>query len=169
MNNRDTFADRLENAAKARQALLERARAKDKSNDPEFVARQEARAAAARAREERETERRNAEIERRNAKRAEQEAARAKAAADREAEKAAQVVAEAQRAKRSLARADRAARRAEGDARCALRRAQGTQEVVPSPRPERSGVERPSLHTRPLLTTDQRLPPVSDARWLISM
>ncbi|HKH66595.1 MAG TPA: DUF6481 family protein, partial [Reyranella sp.] len=36
LNNRDTFADRLENAAKARQALLERARAKDKSNDPEF-------------------------------------------------------------------------------------------------------------------------------------
>jgi hypothetical protein len=32
LNNRDTFADRLENAAKARQALLERARAKDKSN-----------------------------------------------------------------------------------------------------------------------------------------
>ena len=102
MNNRDTFADRLENAAKARQALLERARAKDRSNDPEFIARQEARAAAARAREERETERRNAEIERRNAKRAEQEAARAKAAADREAEKAAQAVAEAQSAKRSL-------------------------------------------------------------------
>ena len=61
LKNRDTFADRLENAAKARQALLEQARAKDTSNDPEFVARQEARAAAARAREERETERRNAE------------------------------------------------------------------------------------------------------------
>jgi len=125
LNNRDTFADRLENAAKARQALLERARAKDRSNDPEFVARQEARAAAARAREERETERRNAEIERRNAKRVEQEAARAKAAADREAEKAAQVVAEAQSAKRSLREQIEllAVQKATRDARYAARKA----------------------------------------------
>ena len=79
-------------------------------------------------------------------------------------------LAEAQRAKSLPARADRAARRAEGDARCALRRAQGTQEVVSSPRPERSGVERPSLHTRPLVKRrTSELPPVRDARWLISM
>ena len=118
MNNRDTFADRLENAAKARQALLERARAKDKSNDPEFIARQEARAAAARAREEREIERRNAEIERRNAKRAEQEAARAKAAAEREAEKA-------QRAKSSFREQIEllAVQKATRDARYAARKA----------------------------------------------
>jgi hypothetical protein len=125
LSSRDTFEDRLENAAKARQALLERARAKDPTKDPEFIARQEARAAAARAREERETERRNAEIERRNAKRTEQEAARAKAVADREAEKAAQVVLEAQRAKSSLREQIEllAVQKATRDARYAARKA----------------------------------------------
>ena len=125
MNSRDTFADRLENAAKAKQALLERARANDRTNDPEFVARQEARAAAARAREERETERRNAEIERRNAKRVEREAARAKAIADREAEKVAQAALEAQRAKSSLREQIEllAVQKATRDARYAARKA----------------------------------------------
>jgi len=125
LNSRDTFADRLENAAKAKQALLERARANDRTNDPEFVARQEARVAAARAREERETERRNAEIERRNAKRAEREAARAKAIADREAEKAAQAALEAQRAKSSLREQIEllAVQKATRDARYAARKA----------------------------------------------
>jgi hypothetical protein len=125
LSSRDTFEDRLENAAKARQALLERARAKDPTKDPEFIARQEARAAAARAREERETERRNAEIERRNAKRTEQEAARAKAVADREAEKAAQVVLEAQQAKSSLREQIEllAVQKATRDARYAARKA----------------------------------------------
>ena len=33
-----TFADRLETAAKAKQALLDKARQKDPSNDPEFAA-----------------------------------------------------------------------------------------------------------------------------------
>ena len=125
MSNQDTFADRLETAAKAKQALLDRARAKDRTKDPEFVARQEARAAAARAREEREIERRNAEIERRNAKRAEREAARAKAIADREAEKAAQAVLEAKRAKSSLREQIEllAAQKATRDARYAARKA----------------------------------------------
>jgi hypothetical protein len=125
LNSRDTFADRLENAAKAKQALLDRARAKDPTNDPEFIARQEARAAAARAREEREIERRNAEIERRNAKRAEQEAQRVKAAADREAEKAAQAVLETQRAKSALREQIEmlAAQKATRDARYAARKA----------------------------------------------
>jgi len=125
LNSRDTFADRLENAAKAKQALLERARANDRTNDPEFVARQEARAAAARAREEREIERRNAEIERRNAKRAEREAARAKAIADQEAEKAAQAALEAQRAKSSLREQIEllAVQKATRDARYAARKA----------------------------------------------
>ena len=125
MSSRDTFEDRLENAAKAKQALLERARAKDPTNDPEFIARQEARAAAARAREERETERRNAEIERRNAKRVEQEAARVKAAADREAEKAAQAALETQRAKSSLREQIEllALQKATRDARYAARKA----------------------------------------------
>ena len=125
MSSRDTFEDRLENAAKAKQALLERARAKDPTNDPEFIARQEARAAAARAREERETERRNAEIERRNAKRVEQEAQRVKAAADREAEKAAQAALETQRAKSSLREQIEllALQKATRDARYAARKA----------------------------------------------
>ena len=125
MSSRDTFEDRLENAAKARQALLERARAKDPTKDPEFIARQEARAAAARVREEREIERRNAEIERRNAKRAEQEAARVKAVADREAAKAAQVVLEAQQAKSSLREQIEllAVQKATRDARYAARKA----------------------------------------------
>ena len=52
------FADRLETAAKAKQALLEKARAKDPANDPEFAARLAERAAIAAAREARETERR---------------------------------------------------------------------------------------------------------------
>lgn len=118
MNSRDTFADRLEAAAKAKQALLDRARANDRTKDPEFVARQEARAAAARAREERETERRNA-------KRAEQEAARAKAIAEREAAKAAQAALEAQRAKSSLREQIEllAAQKATRDARYAARKA----------------------------------------------
>jgi hypothetical protein len=41
------FADRLDAAAKAKQALLEKARAKDPTNDPEFAARQAERVAAA--------------------------------------------------------------------------------------------------------------------------
>jgi hypothetical protein len=125
LSSQDTFAYRLETAAKAKQALLDRARAKDPTNDPEFVARQEARAAAARAREERETERRNAEIERRNAQRAEREAARLKAAADLEAEKAAQAALEAQRAKSSLREQIEllAEQKATRDARYAARKA----------------------------------------------
>ena len=125
MSSQDTFADRLETAAKAKHALLDRARAKDPTTDPEFVARQEARAAAARAREEREIERRNAEIERRNAQRAEREAARVKAAAEREAEKAAQAALEAQRAKSSLREQIEllAVQKATRDARYAARKA----------------------------------------------
>ena len=45
------FADRLETAAKAKQALLEKARAKDPANDPEFAARLAERAAIAAARD----------------------------------------------------------------------------------------------------------------------
>ena len=88
-NQGHTFTDRLETAAKAKQALLEKARQKDPANDPEFAARQAARVAAARDREER-------EIERRNAKLAEQ----ARVKAEREAEaarKAAEAAAEAER------------------------------------------------------------------------
>jgi hypothetical protein len=77
-----TFADRLETAAKAKQALLEKARQKDPSNDPEFAARQAARVEAARLREERETEKRNARL----AEQAEREAEAARKAAEAQAE-----------------------------------------------------------------------------------
>jgi hypothetical protein len=125
LSSQDTFADRLETAAKAKQALLDRARAKDRTKDPEFVARQEARAAAARAREEREIERRNAEIERRNAQRLEKEAARAKAAADEEARKAEAIVLAAKQAKSSLREQIEllAEQKATRDARYAARKA----------------------------------------------
>ena len=72
----DTLVDRLDAAAKAKQALLERARSKDPTKDPEFAARQEARVAAARAREEREAERRRAKIEAREREVAEKKARR---------------------------------------------------------------------------------------------
>ena len=81
-----TFADRLETAAKAKQALLEKARQKDPSNDPEFAARQAARIEAAKLREERETERRNAKAAEQAKVKAEREAEAARKAAEAEAE-----------------------------------------------------------------------------------
>ena len=81
-----TFADRLETAAKAKQALLEKARQKDPSNDPEFAARQAARVEAARLREERETEKRNAKLAEQALVKAEREAEAARKAAEAEAE-----------------------------------------------------------------------------------
>ena len=90
MKNRgDTFSERLETAAKAKQVLLEKARKKNPANDPEFAARQEARAAAAYAREEREADRQIARL-----------AERTKEAAARDAQKAEQVAFEAERAGR---------------------------------------------------------------------
>jgi hypothetical protein len=121
MRGNDTFADRLNVAAKAKQALLERARAKDPTKDPAFAARQAERVAAAAARE---------------ARIAQQEEER-KAAAIREAEeKAAAEVArieaerlEAERLKtEELAEADRlvalaAEQKVQRDARYAARKA----------------------------------------------
>ena len=88
----DTFSDRIDAAAQAKQALLDRARAKDPTKDPEFAARQEARLAAERARQEREEERRRT-------KRAEQE----REAAERVARKEAALTAEADRIKQAQA------------------------------------------------------------------
>jgi hypothetical protein len=56
----DTLLDRRDAAAKARQALLEKARANDPTRDPDFAARQAARAAANAEREKAATERRAA-------------------------------------------------------------------------------------------------------------
>lgn len=90
MKNNDTFTDRLEAQAKAKQALLDKAKKKDPTNDPEFAARQQARLEAARIREEREAERRRAVQAERDRVRAERAAiAAAKAAeAARKAEEA---------------------------------------------------------------------------------
>jgi len=85
-NQGHTFTDRLETAAKAKQALLEKARQKDPANDPEFAARQAARIAAAREREERETERRNAKLAEHARVKAEREAEAARKAAEAAAE-----------------------------------------------------------------------------------
>ena len=81
MKNRgETFTDRLETQAKARQALLDKARQKDPTNDPEFVARQQARVEAAKVREERELERRIVKEAEREKQRAEREAEAARKA-----------------------------------------------------------------------------------------
>jgi len=104
LSTNDTFADRLDAAAKAKQSLLERARAKDPTKDPEFAARQEARAAAARAREER-------DAERKRARRAEQE----RQAAEREARKLAEIAAAAERIRRAEADAAERVQRAKDD------------------------------------------------------
>jgi hypothetical protein len=90
LKNRDTFTDRLEAQAKARQALLEKAKQKDPTSDPEFAARQQARIEAARIREEREAARRRAKEQERERERAERAAATARRAeeAARKAEEA---------------------------------------------------------------------------------
>lgn len=92
------FNDRLQDQAKARAALLERARAKNPQNDPEFAARQAERKRIAEEREARE------------AARAEQKAAALRAEAERKiAEEAARIEAErlakeeAEKAKRAEA------------------------------------------------------------------
>ncbi|WP_421997103.1 DUF6481 family protein [Reyranella sp.] len=104
MKTQDTLEDRLDSAAKAKQALLERVKAKDPSKDPEFAARQEARIAAARAREERDAERRRA-----------RRAAQEQEAADRKARKEAQIAAEAERIRREEQERIDAQKRAQDD------------------------------------------------------
>jgi hypothetical protein len=97
-NRGETFTDRLETAAKAKQELLEKARAKDQdlSKDPEFLARQAARVAAANMRADREAERQIAK-----------QAERAKVAAEREARNAERLALEAAEAARITAEAER--------------------------------------------------------------
>ncbi len=57
-----SLADRREMAAKARQAILEKARAKSAANDPGFAERQAARRAVGEAREQRAAERKAAKL-----------------------------------------------------------------------------------------------------------
>jgi hypothetical protein len=115
------LTDRLGDAAKARQALLERARAMSPANNPDFAKQQAERLAASVAREAR-------EAERRAAKAAEKERL---ATAAREAEAAAQAAALEEQAARERAIAEAAARKiateaelkAARDARYAARKA----------------------------------------------
>jgi hypothetical protein len=93
-----TFNDRLQEQAKARAALLERARAKNPQNDPEFAARQAERKRIAEERDAREATR----AEEKAAKiRADQERKLAEEAARLEAERMA--AEEAEKAKRAEA------------------------------------------------------------------
>ena len=84
MKNQDTFTERLEAQAKARLALLEKAKQNDPTNDPEFAARQQARLEAARQRDEREAEQRRTKAAERDKQKVERAA---KAAAKIEAER----------------------------------------------------------------------------------
>jgi len=130
-NRGETFSDRLETAAKAKQALLEKARDKDPTKDPEFAARQATRIAAARAREERETELRNARQAERDREQAEREriaAELAQEAAEEAARKAEQQAIDAERArtgKRPISKPalSEAEQKAARDARYAARKA----------------------------------------------
>lgn len=121
MRGNDTFADRLKTAAKAKQELLDRARANDPTKDPGFAERQAARVAAAAAREARLAE-----------QKAEREAAAIREAEERAAAQAARELAEKLEAERleaeRIAEGDRlvalaAAQKAERDARYAARKA----------------------------------------------
>src|SRR4051812_25973578 len=90
-----TFNDRLEDQAKARQALLERTKKLNPANDPDFERRREERRKVAEAREERERAKAEAKAA---AIRAEAERRAAEEAARLEAERKA--VEERERAKR---------------------------------------------------------------------
>lgn len=112
------FGDRLATAAAAKQALLEKARAK--ANDPELAKRAEERAAIAAAREAR-------EAERRAVRKAEQERIAAEHAAEQE-RKAAEAAAEAERIRQGKRPVSRPAlspeeAKAARDARYAARKA----------------------------------------------
>ena len=107
MKNKDTFTDRLEAQAKAKQALLEKAKQKDPTSDPEFAARQQARLEAARLREERDATRRRAKAEERERERAERAAAAA-----RRAEEAARNAEEVRLAAEAAAKAAKRTQRA---------------------------------------------------------
>ncbi len=73
-NHVPNFGDRLKAAAKAKQALLEKARAKAPANDPKFAERQAARREVSIAREARVSERKAAKLAAKIREAAEQEA-----------------------------------------------------------------------------------------------
>jgi membrane protein involved in colicin uptake len=112
------FDDRKKNSASAKQMLLEKFKARPPADDPEMIAKAEARAAIARAREERIREREAARIA------AEKAAAEAKRARE-EAELAAQIAREEEEARLAAERkaAELIERKAARDARYAARKA----------------------------------------------
>lgn len=112
MKNKDTFTDRLEAQAKAKQALLDKAKQANPTNDPEFAARQQARLEAARIREEREAERRRA-----------RDAERERIRAERAAIAAAKAAEEARKKEEARLAAEQARKEAEERARRAIRTA----------------------------------------------
>lgn len=112
MKTKDTFTDRLEAQAKAKQALLDKAKQKNPTNDPEFAARQQARLEAARIREEKEAERRRAVQQERDRVRAERAAIAAAKAAEAAAKAEAARLAAEQARKDAEERARRAIRTA---------------------------------------------------------
>jgi phage protein D len=115
-----SLADRLSEGAKAKQAQLERARAKSPANDPEFAARQEERKKIAEAREVRAAERAKEKLE---AKAREAERRVAEEAARIEAEKLEAARREAEAAERKIREATlEIERKAARDARYAARK-----------------------------------------------
>ena len=109
----DSFNDRRDNSAKAKQLLLERAKKLAPQNDPEFAKRQAERAAKAKAREAR-----DAEAERIAVEKAEAEARRI-----REAEEARIAAEQAKLAEEEAYMALLAEQKAQRDARYAARKA----------------------------------------------
>ncbi|MDB5371356.1 MAG: hypothetical protein JWP20_2914 [Roseomonas sp.] len=113
----DTFNDRLTTAAKAKEAMLERFRARPGPNDPAVLEQQAARKAIAEARDLRNAERKVA-----------REAEAAKLAAEKEAQAVVEKALEAERTALAAAEAVRAAalpaeQKAARDARYAARQA----------------------------------------------
>jgi hypothetical protein len=116
-----SLADRLQAAAEARQALIDKARARAPENDPGFAARQAERLAAAAARDARAAERKVAKAAEQARRQAEREAA------ERERIAAEQVAAERREAERLEAAEQQkvleAQQKAARDARYAARKA----------------------------------------------
>ena len=112
------FDDRKKNSASAKQMLLEKFKARPPADDPEMIAKAEARAAVARARDERTREREAARIA------AEKAAAEEKRARE-EAELAAQIAREEEETRLAAERraAELIERKASRDARYAARKA----------------------------------------------
>ena len=112
------FDDRRKNSLSAKQMLLEKFKARPPADDPEMIAKAQARAEVARAREERAREREAARIA------AEKAAAEEKRARE-EAELAAQIAREEAEALAAVRGEGRRARRQEGGPRRPLRGPQG--------------------------------------------